>query len=163
MVDTQNTATTGNDGTCTIEGVKGEVTITVSKEGYITQEETLTVSQNESLTVILEDVDDDNLEDTTRNVKFNVQDSEETSVSGASIRLSANSEVAYESGNGGTGPRGGATIKNVTYGNYDVTVTKNETSATFTLTVGATLSVTGDSATVNTTSSGETVKVTLTE
>ena len=45
----------------------------------------------------------------------------------------------------------------------DVTVTKNDTSATFTLTVGATLSVTGDSATVNTTSSGETVKVTLTE
>lgn len=158
-----NEQTTSSDGTCTLNGVSGEITITVTKEGYQDTETTLTVTEDTTVTIELEEVDDMDLTDNTRNVKFNVEDGEGEKVSGASITLvdKEDSTHTINSSNGGTGLRGGATLRDVEYGTYDVTVSKESDEVTFELTVDETLSVNGDSATVNATSSSETVLVTL--
>lgn len=158
-----NEQTTSSDGTCTISDVSGEITITVTKEGYQDTEKTLTVTEDTTVTIELEEVDDMDLTDTTRNVKFSVEDGEGEKVSGASINLvdKADSTNTFTSSNGGTGLRGGATLRDVEYGTYDVTVSKESDETAFELTVGNELSVSGDSATVVATSNSETVVVTL--
>ena len=159
-----NEATTGDDGTCILNDVNGEITITVSKEGYETKEISVKVTEDTTVTIELEEVDDSDLEDTFRNVKFNVKDSEDEKVSGASITLEKtdDSSTIFVSSNGGTGPRGGATVRDVSYGTYNVTVAKDEIETTFILNVDTALSVSGESASVSSTSSSETVIVTLT-
>lgn len=158
-----NEQTTSSDGTCTLNGVSGEITITVTKEGYQDAETTLTVTENTTVTIELEEVDDMDLTDSTRNVKFNVEDGEGEKVSGASITLvdKEDSTHTINSSNGGTGLRGGATLRDVAYGTYDVTVSKEEDETTFELTVGAELEVTGTNVTINSTSTSETVAVVL--
>lgn len=158
-----NEQTTNSDGTCTLTDVSGEITITVTKEGYQDTETTLTVTEDTTVTIELEEVDDMDLTDTTRNVKFNVEDGEGEKVSGASITLvdKEDSTHTVTSSNGGTGLRGGATLRDVEYGTYDVTVSKENDETTFELTVGEQLSVTGEGATVNATANSETVAVIL--
>lgn len=160
MVNEKNTQ---SDGTCTINDVSGEITITVTKEGYQDKETTITVTKDTTLTIELEEVDDIDLTDTTRNVKFNVEDGEGEKVSGASINLvdKEDSTHTFTSSNGGTGLRGGATIRDVEYGIYDVTVSKESDEVIFELTVGEELTVNGSSVSVLATSNSETVSVTL--
>ena len=158
-----NELTTDENGTCTITGVDGEITITVTKEGYEEYSQEVNVSEDTSLNIILVEKDDEDLTDTLRNVKFKVQDEEESGIIGASINLvnSGDSSITYSSSNGGTGPRGGATIRDVGYGTYTATVTKEELTASFTIEVGASLNVTGETATVQSSANSETVVVTL--
>ena len=146
-----NSLTTDENGTCTILDATGELTITVSKEGYTTKETSITVTEDMTLTIQLEEEDDSDLTDTLRNVRFTVKDGEGSGISEASINLvnTENSEITFANSNGGTGSSGGATIRNVSYGSYNVTVAKGTMEATFTLTVDETLAVTsGEDATI---------------
>lgn len=157
-----NELTTGDDGTCTIPDVTGEIIITVSKEGYQSVTTPITVTEDMEVTIALIDEDDTDLTDTLRNVRFTVQDDEENGIGEASINLvnSEDSTITFANSNGGTGPRGGATIRDVNYGTYEVTVAKGTMEVTFTLNVDETLEVvSGETATI----SNNGVVVTLTE
>ena len=112
-----NSLTTDENGSCTITEVSGELTITVTKEGYATATETLTVSKDETVNIVLEALQ-------YGDVSFTVQDSEEQGISGARITLT-NTETneTSQNGNGGTGSSGGSTISNLLYGTYSVTIT----------------------------------------
>ena len=158
-----NELTTDSEGKCTITDVDGDITITVTKEGYEEYTGEINVSEDTELNIILIEKDDEDLTDTLRNVKFKVQDEDEAGISGASISLenSEDSSIIYSSSNGGTGPRGGATIRDVSYGTYEATVTKEEMTASFIIEVDETLTVTGENATVQSTANSETVIVTL--
>lgn len=145
-----NEGTTNEQGSYIIEDVaEGSLTITVTKEGFMESSQTIDVSSDTSVDFILEE---ETIEDepVTRTVDFTVQDNSEQGISGARITLTntATDEETTNS-NGGTGSSGGSSVTEVAYGEYNVTVTKDTyTDATFTLTVGEELSVTGNGATV---------------
>ena len=112
-----NTLTTDENGSCTITDVTGEITITVTKEGYKSATETLNVSKDETLNIVLEEL-------LYGDVSFTVQDSEEQGISGARITLTnTETEEVKQNGNGGTGSSGGSTISELAYGEYTVSVT----------------------------------------
>lgn len=112
-----NTLTTDENGSCTITDVSGEITITVTKEGYKSATETLNVSKDETLNIVLEEL-------LYGDVSFTVQDSEEQGISGARITLTnTETEEVKQNGNGGTGSSGGSTISELAYGDYTVSVT----------------------------------------
>ena len=112
-----NTLTTDENGSCTITDVTGEITITVTKEGYKSATETLNVSKDETLKIVLEEL-------LYGDVSFTVQDSEEQGISGARITLTnTETEEVKQNGNGGTGSSGGSTISELAYGEYTVSVT----------------------------------------
>lgn len=139
-----NEGLTNENGAYTIEDVaKGSLTITVSKEGFKQSSKTIDVSENTSVEFVLEEETVD-----TRSVDFTIQDSEEEGISGARIRLvNAETEEETTNANGGTGSSGGSSINELAYGNYNVTVTKEDyADVTFTLTVGEELAVSGDGA-----------------
>lgn len=139
-----NEGLTNENGVYTIEDVaKGSLTITVSKEGFKQSSKTIDVSENTSVAFVLEEETID-----TRSVDFTIQDSEEEGISGARIRLvNAETEEETTNANGGTGSSGGSSINELAYGNYNVTVTKEDyADVTFTLTVGEELAVSGNGA-----------------
>lgn len=139
-----NEGLTDENGAYTIEDVaKGSLTITVSKEGFKQSSKTIDVSENTSVEFVLEEETVD-----TRSVDFTIQDSEEEGISGARIRLvNAETEEETTNANGGTGSSGGSSINELVYGNYNVTVTKEDyADVTFNLTVGEELAVSGDGA-----------------
>ena len=139
-----NEGLTNENGAYTIEDVaKGSLTITVSKEGFKQSSKTIDVSENTSVEFVLEEETVD-----TRSVDFTIQDSEEEGISGARIRLvNAETEEETTNANGGTGSSGGSSINDLAYGNYNVTVTKEDyVDVTFNLTVGEELAVSGDGA-----------------
>lgn len=139
-----NEGLTDENGAYTIEDVaKGSLTITVSKEGFKQSSKTIDVSENTSVEFVLEEETVD-----TRSVDFTIQDSEEEGISGARIRLvNAETEEETTNANGGTGSSGGSSINGLAYGNYNVTVTKEDyADVTFNLTVGEELAVSGDGA-----------------
>ena len=112
-----NTLTTDENGSCTITDVSGEITVTVTKEGYKSATETLNVSKDETLNIVLEEL-------LYGDVSFTVQDSEEQGISGARITLTnTETEEVKQNGNGGTGSSGGSTISELAYGEYTVSVT----------------------------------------
>ena len=112
-----NNLTTDENGSCTITGVSGEITITVTKEGYKDATETLTVSKDETVDIVLEEL-------LYGVVSFTVQDSEEQGITGARITLTnTETEEVKQNGNGGTGSSGGSTISQLVYGEYTVSVT----------------------------------------
>lgn len=112
-----NNLTTDENGSCTITDVSGEITITVTKEGYKSATETLTVSKDETVDIVLEEL-------LYGVVSFTVQDSEEQGISGARITLTnTETEEVKQNGNGGTGSSGGSTISELAYGEYTVSVT----------------------------------------
>ena len=144
-----NEGTTNEQGSYIIEDVaKGSLTITVNKEGFVESSQTIDVTSDTTVNFTLEE--ESNEEPVTRTVDFTIQDNSEQGISGARITLNdttTNEETTNS--NGGTGSSGGSSITGVAYGEYTVTVTKDTyTDATFTLTVGEELSVTGDGATV---------------
>lgn len=145
-----NEGTTNEQGTYTIKDVpKGSVTITVSKEGYVESSQTLNVSEATSVNFTLEAQEQEEVQ--TRTVDFTVQDSNEEGISGARITLTnTTTEEETTNANGGTGSSGGSSITELSYGDYTVSVTKADyTDATFSLTVGEELSVTGTGATIS--------------
>lgn len=112
-----NNLTTDENGSCTITDVSGEITVTVTKEGYKSATETLNVSKDETLNIVLEEL-------LYGDVSFTVQDSEEQGISGARITLTnTETEEVKQNGNGGTGSSGGSTISELAYGEYTVSVT----------------------------------------
>lgn len=148
-----NEGTTNEQGTYTIKDVpKGSVTITVSKEGYVESSQTLNVTEATSVNFTLEAQKQEEEEEVqTRTVDFTVQDSNEEGISGARITLTnTTTEEETTNANGGTGSSGGSSITELSYGDYTVSVTKADyTDATFSLTVGEELSVTGTGATIS--------------
>ena len=122
-----NSLTTNEQGTCTITDVEaGSLTINVSKEGYVSAEQTITVSKDETVTVTLVATQQEETveEEPTGSVKFTIQDSEENGVANARITLTnTTTETQYQNGNGGTGSSGGSTISNLPYGTYSISVT----------------------------------------
>ena len=142
-----NETTTNEQGTCTFEVEEGTVEITVSKEGFVEKTETINVTSDATVDIILEEEVE---EVENRTVEFTVQDSEEQGISGARITLTnttTNEETT--NANGGTGSSGGSNI-NLDYGTYDVTVTKTDyADATFSLVVGEELTVDGSDAVIS--------------
>ena len=145
-----NEGLTNENGVYTIENVaKGSLTITVNKEGFVEASQTINVTSDTTVNFALEEASIEE-EPVTRTVDFTVQDNSEQGISGARITLTnATTNEETTNSNGGTGSSGGSSITSVAYGEYPVTVTKDTyTDATFTLTVGEELSVTGTGATV---------------
>lgn len=118
-----NELTTNEQGTCTITGVEaGSLTINVSKEGYVSANETINVTKDETVTITLAEAQVD--EEPTGSIKFIVQDSESQPVQNARITLTDSAtNTEYQNGNGGTGSSGGSTISNLPYGTYSILVT----------------------------------------
>lgn len=77
-----NNLTTNENGTCTITGVsKGSLTITVSKEGYVDATETINVTKNETINIVLEE-ETEETPVTSRLVSFSVNDGAEPTPNG---------------------------------------------------------------------------------
>lgn len=117
---------TNEQGACTITGVApGTYTLNISKEGFVTAEESVTVTnKNETVNITLT-VEEETVEEQLGSVKFTIQNISEENVAGATITLT-NTETheEYSNGNGGTGVNGGnSTINNLPYGTYTVSVT----------------------------------------
>ncbi len=121
-----NEQLTNEQGVCTIAGVApGTYTLNISKEGFETAEETVTVTdKNETVTVALTAAQEE-VEEVFGSVKFTIKDSSDEYVEGATITLTnTETNAEYSNGNGGTGVNGGnSTINNLPYGTYNVSVT----------------------------------------
>ena len=117
---------TNEQGVCTITGVApGTYTLNISKEGFVTAEESVTVTnKNETVNIALT-IEEEIVEEPLGSVKFTIQDSSEQNVVGATITLTnTDTNEEYSNGNGGTGVNGGnSTINNLPYGTYSVSVT----------------------------------------
>ena len=156
-----NEGITNEQGSYIIEDVeKGSLTITVSKDGFIDSSQTIDVTGDISVDFTLEEETVEEELD-TRTVEFTVQDSEEQGISGARITLTnTTTDEVKTNANGGTGSSGGSSINELSYGTYDVSVTKADyTEATFSLIVDEELSVTGTGAAIT----NDRVIVTLTQ
>lgn len=121
----ENEKYTDEQGVCTITGVApGTYTLNISKEGFVTAEEQVTVTnKNETVNITL--TEEEIVEEPLGSVKFTIQDSSEENVAGATITLTNTvTNAEYSNGNGGTGVNGGnSTINNLPYGTYSVSVT----------------------------------------
>ena len=102
--------TTDSDGECTFQDIEeGTVSVTVTKEGYTTKTESITVdSDHTSFTISL------TATESTRNISFTINDGN-NGVEGAVVTIGEST--------GTTGSQGGCTLQNVTDGEHTVTVT----------------------------------------
>ncbi|MCX6773382.1 MAG: carboxypeptidase regulatory-like domain-containing protein [Candidatus Micrarchaeota archaeon] len=137
--------TTGSDGTVTLRGFEqGDYSISASKDGYTSTGYEITVSCQKKeitpppqqpgaetlsiLSVIVQEMTYNN--DGTADVKLLVQDSDNNSVPGATVRVSG-SDIIYTTGNDGT-----VTVRSNPTGDYTATASKkgyNEDTADFTI------------------------------
>lgn len=134
MVNEQYTT---EQGVCTITGVApGTYTLNITKEGFVSAEETVTVTnKDETVNIVL--VEETVEEEEYGSIKFTIQDSSEQGIANARITLTnKTTNVEFQNGNGGTGSSGGSTISNLPFGEYDILVTcENYENATDEITI----------------------------
>lgn len=123
------TQTTGDNGECTIQNVSlGHYTVVTSKEGYIDDEDDITVVKGVNELEIT-------LSEETGNIKITVVDENEDPVANANVKVYLTIDESYEST---TGRAGGCTIRDVPFGEYTLEVTaEGFETTTETLTVNA--------------------------